>query len=178
MHVDMKWLPFHSLHGAINGNSCTTLKENTTDVQQDSLNFPIIVPWCHRVVSSSVSLSLLNVSICMQLLGCCSWSVLCFAQTGALGKKYNENYYKKRIINLYLNVRKNDPLFAIKRIYLQCVFAVTVTALIHLQPVLRFSGTWYRSCFDSYKFNVFILETFVLNKNNIWQERTILTLKR
>lgn len=76
-----------------------------------------------------------NVSICMQLLGCCSWSVLCFAQTGALGKKYN---HKKKIINLYLKVRKNDLLFAIKRIYLQFVSAVTVTALIHLQPVLRF----------------------------------------
>lgn len=119
-----------------------------------------------------------NVSICMQLLGCCSWSVLCFAQTGALGKKYNENYLKKEFYKSLPQCEKNDLLFAIKRIYLQCVFAVTVTALIHLQPVLRFSGTWYRSCFDSYKFNVFILETFVLNKNNIWQERTILTLKR
>lgn len=134
------------------------------------------------MMPSCCQLFCLLVSTLMSQYVCSFWVVvldlLCFAQTGALGKKYNENYYKKKIINLYLKVRKNDLLFAIKRIYLQCVFAVTVTALIHLQPVLRFSGTWYRSCFDSYKFNVFILETFVSNKNNIWHERTILTLKR
>lgn len=91
------------------------------------------------IVLSALLPPCLLASILMSQYVCSFWVVvldlLCFAQTSALGKRYN---YKKKIINLYLKVRKNDLLFAITRIYLKFVFAVTVTALIHLQPVLRF----------------------------------------